>query len=195
MKKSRINKVILFSIIGIVLLYVTSQLLGAKSFYQIPDQAMTKKNFHGKCRWERDGVEIPFFSHVRSSIFKPGKRQIHEYYNEVLQKKQAILKELQASGLSGRGGAGFPFARKLHICKDQDSSTKYVLCNGEEGDTGAFSDKYLFEYQPHLVLAGMFAAGICIGAQSGVLYVSDEYATAVEILKTSIAEFEKTQVG
>ncbi|MCB9027951.1 MAG: hypothetical protein H6545_02390 [Bacteroidales bacterium] len=80
------------------------------------------------------------------------------------------LKELEVSGLRGRGGAGFPFHVKVRSSRDTRADRKYVVCNGDEGDPGAFSDKWLLEERPHSVLFGMLMTGIITGADTGVVY-------------------------
>ena len=78
---------------------------------------------------------------------------------------EALLGEIKSSGLRGRGGAGFPIGLKLQFCKQEESDTKFVICNADEGDPGAFSDRYLLEEKPLSVLLGMLIAGYVIGAE------------------------------
>ena len=103
----------------------------------------------------------------------------------------AIISELKASGLRGRGGAGFPFYLKLDGCSKEGSSQKYIVCNADEGDPGAYSDMYLLENQPHKVLFGMLASGIAVGADTGILYIRKEYPNSIKQAKKAIAEFEE----
>jgi len=168
------------------------QLFGAKSFYEIPEDRISKKNFFGKCDLEKDGTKIPFYSHVADSIYSFKTKDIYQF---IAENKSNIQLQLNDSGLTGRGGAGFPFAKKLEICTAQQNKTKYVVCNAEEGDTGAFSDKYLLEEKPDLVLAGMYAAGITMGAELGVLYISDEYLGAIETVREEIRKFASHDSG
>jgi NADH:ubiquinone oxidoreductase subunit F (NADH-binding) len=88
--------------------------------------------------------------------------------------------------LRGRGGAGFPMSFKLEACKQEINPTKFVVCNADEGDPGAYSDRYLLEQQPHKVLLGMMLAGYIIGAEWGVLYIRGEYPEAVNICEVEI---------
>jgi NADH-quinone oxidoreductase subunit F len=99
---------------------------------------------------------------------------------------QALLAELKTSGLRGRGGAGFPTAFKFESCKNTPSETKFVVCNADEGDPGAYSDRYLLEQQPHAVLLGMMLAGYMIGASWGVLYIRGEYPESIAICEAEI---------
>ncbi|HTL52529.1 MAG TPA: NADH-ubiquinone oxidoreductase-F iron-sulfur binding region domain-containing protein [Planctomycetota bacterium] len=99
-----------------------------------------------------------------------------------------LLAELQRSGLRGRGGAGFLVAAKWAACRAASGSPKYILCNADEGDPGAYSDRYLLEQRPHAVLFGMLAAGIVTGATAGVLYVRAEYPEACARIETALQE-------
>ena len=103
---------------------------------------------------------------------------------------EEICQEILASGLRGRGGGGFPAGRKWESVRRQDSDTKYVVCNGDEGDPGAFMDRSVLEGDPHSVIEAMAIAGYCIGAQQGYIYVRAEYPLAVSRLKTAIAKAE-----
>ena len=98
--------------------------------------------------------------------------------------------QLQHSGLRGRGGAGFPFALKVQACAAEENTEKYIVCNADEGDPGAFSDRYLLEQQAHKVLAGMYAAGITCGAVEGVLYIRREYPEAITIIAAAIKTYQ-----
>ena len=103
---------------------------------------------------------------------------------------QEICQEILDSGLRGRGGGGFPAGRKWESVRRQDSDTKYVVCNGDEGDPGAFMDRSVMEGNPHSVLEGMMIAGVASGAHEGYIYVRAEYPLAVSRLKTAIAKAE-----
>lgn len=96
------------------------------------------------------------------------------------------LKEIRESGVRGRGGAGFPMATKLEFCQAESSATKFIICNADEGDPGAYSDRYLLEQQPHSVLFGMLVAGYITGANWGVLYIRAEYPEAAERIEKEI---------
>jgi len=100
---------------------------------------------------------------------------------------QEICDEILASGLRGRGGAGFPTGRKWALTLPNESDVKYVICNGDEGDPGAFMDRCVLEGNPHAVLEGMIIAAQAIRATEGVIYVRMEYPLAVERLKLAIA--------
>jgi NADH:ubiquinone oxidoreductase subunit F (NADH-binding)/NADH:ubiquinone oxidoreductase subunit E len=107
-----------------------------------------------------------------------------------------LLSELKISGLRGRGGAGFPIAFKLESCKNTSGHQKYIVCNADEGDPGAYSDRYLLEFQPHLVLLGMMIAGYITGANAGVMYIRGEYPEAIEITDQAIKDlYAKNLLG
>jgi NADH-quinone oxidoreductase subunit F len=97
-----------------------------------------------------------------------------------------VLKELKTSNLRGRGGAGFPFWFKLDAVIKEDNEQKYIVCNADEGDPGAFSDMYLLEHQAHKVLFGMYMSGLTVGADTGVLYIRGEYPNAIRIVSEAI---------
>jgi len=90
-----------------------------------------------------------------------------------------IVKEIQASGLRGRGGGGFPTGRKWAECREAPGDEKYVICNADEGDPGAYMDRCVLEGNPHLVLEGMMIGAWAVGARKGYIYVRNEYPLAV----------------
>ena len=104
---------------------------------------------------------------------------------------EQILDELDASGLRGRGGAGFPTGRKWRTAAGYDVFPKYVACNGDEGDPGAFMDRSILEGDPHSVLEGMAVCALAIGAEEGFLYIRDEYSLAVQNVKAAIRAAEE----
>ena len=103
-------------------------------------------------------------------------------------KPQDVIDVIKASGLRGRGGGGFPTGLKWQFAKDQPGDDKFVCCNGDEGDPGAFMDRSIMEGDPHRMLEGMMIAGAACGATEGYIYVRAEYPLAVERLKTAIAQ-------
>lgn len=102
-----------------------------------------------------------------------------------------IVDEISKSNLRGRGGGGFPAGRKLAQVKAQSEPQKYVVCNGDEGDPGAFMDRSIMEGDPHRMLEGMMIAGVACGASEGYIYVRAEYPLAVQRLKNAIAQSEE----
>lgn len=114
-----------------------------------------------------------------------------EKYYEVLaqalqQSPDSLLAEIKTANVRGRGGAGFPMAFKLASCKNTPGATKFIVCNADEGDPGAYSDRYLLEERPHSVLLGMLIAGYVVGANWGVLYIRAEYPEASDIVEREI---------
>ena len=105
--------------------------------------------------------------------------------------KDDLIASLKDSGLRGRGGAGFPTGMKWEFCKDQEVSTKYVVCNADEGDPGAFSDRYLMEEQPLKVLFGMVICAYIIGSKQGFLYIRGEYPESITITNDSLAKLRE----
>ncbi len=99
---------------------------------------------------------------------------------------QEIINEVKESGLRGRGGGGFPTGIKWQFCANQVNDTKYVLCNADEGDPGAFMDRSILESDPHAVLEGMTIAGRAMGATQGYIYVRAEYPLAIRRLQVAI---------
>ncbi len=119
---------------------------------------------------------------------------IDEYYAPLkacLQNsRQDLLNELKASKLRGRGGAGFPLSFKWDSCREAEGEIKYIVCNADEGDPGAYIDKYLMEEQPHSVLFGMIVAGWFAGARTGLLYIRAEYPNSIRIINQAIADLK-----
>lgn len=103
---------------------------------------------------------------------------------------EAALDVLEASGLVGRGGAGFPLAAKWRAVRAAEGTPKYVVCNADEGEPGTFKDRPLLHLNPHLLLEGMAVAGYLAGAETGVVYLRYEYPGASEALERAIGEAE-----
>ena len=104
--------------------------------------------------------------------------------------KKEIINSLLSSNLTGRGGAGFPTGMKWDFCSKTKSEKKYVVCNADEGDSGAFSDRYLLEDQPLKVLFAMVICGYAIGSDEGVLYIRGEYPKSIEAINGCINELK-----
>ncbi len=123
---------------------------------------------------------------------------IHDYLNaggyEALRKalfemsEEEIINEIKASGLRGRGGGGFPTGVKWETCYKIDRSPKYIICNGDEGDPGAFMDRSVMEGDPHTVLEGMIIASIALHSHNGYIYIRDEYGLALENMHRAIEQ-------
>jgi len=121
--------------------------------------------------------------------------QFKEYLTKFLKtEKKEIIKSLLDSNLTGRGGAGFPTGMKWDFCSKTKSEKKYVVCNADEGDSGAFSDRYLLEDQTLKVLFGMVICGYVIGGNEGVLYIRGEYPKSIEAINGSINLLKKEKL-
>jgi len=101
---------------------------------------------------------------------------------------EEIITEVERAGLRGRGGGGFPTARKWRSCREAEGFPKYVICNGDEGDPGAFMDRAIMEGNPHSVIEGMLIGAYAIGSSQGYIYVRNEYPLSVERLKEAIEQ-------
>ncbi|MFT7545863.1 MAG: NADH:ubiquinone oxidoreductase subunit F (NADH-binding)/NADH:ubiquinone oxidoreductase subunit E [Gammaproteobacteria bacterium] len=123
---------------------------------------------------------------------------IQEYYQPFLDalKKDSldVLEEIKTSNVRGRGGAGFPMGLKLQFCRNVENETKFIICNADEGDPGAYSDRYLLEHQPHSVLFGMLISGYVTHAKYGIVYIRAEYPESVKIVQDAIDELEKEKL-
>nr|WP_099187342.1 NADH-quinone oxidoreductase subunit NuoF [Tepidibacter mesophilus] len=150
--------------------------------------------------------EIDFFNHqVRIALRNCGlidPENINEYIamdgymalSNILKNNtppQDIIEEIKKSNLRGRGGGGFPTGIKWEYAASYKDDSKYVVCNADEGDPGAFMDRSILEGDPHSIIEAMSIAGYCIGANKGYVYVRAEYPIAVERLKIAIAQAKK----
>jgi NADH-quinone oxidoreductase subunit F len=102
-----------------------------------------------------------------------------------------VIATVRQAGLRGRGGAGFPTFRKWTVCRESAGEQKYLICNADEGDPGAFMNRSLIESDPHAVLEGMLIAGYAIGASKGIVYIRAEYPLAIERLKRAIGQMRE----
>lgn len=153
---------------------------------------------------ERYG-DVSFFSHQRRialrNLGKIGAHSINDYiatggYQGLAKAltqmtPDQVIAEISASELRGRGGGGFSAGKKWRTCKDVQSEIHYVICNGDEGDPGAFMDRSIMEGDPHSVLEGMMIAAYAVGAKQGYIYVREEYPLAVIHLQKAIADCEE----
>ena len=110
--------------------------------------------------------------------------------NALKKSPQEVIDEIKKSGLRGRGGAGFPTGMKWQFCRDAQGTPKYLICNADEGDPGAFMDRSLLESDPHAVLEGMLIGAYAMGANDGYLYCRAEYPLAIERLKLALQQME-----
>ena len=146
--------------------------------------------------------DIPFYHSQRLiSLWNRGiidPEEIDEYiardgYNalaKILQEMtpEEVIQEIKDSGLRGRGGGGFPTGKKWEFCRNNPGTLKYLICNADEGDPGAFMDRSIIEADPHSLLEGMLIAAYAIGAEKGYVYVRGEYPLAIKRLNNAIAK-------
>jgi NADH-quinone oxidoreductase subunit F len=146
--------------------------------------------------------EFPFYAKQQRIVFRNnGKIDPAEIYDYIASEGYAalakalakltpeeVIRQVQKSGLRGRGGGGFPTGKKWDICRGQDGDEKYIICNGDEGDPGAFMDRSIMEGDPHSVLEGMTIGAYAIGATQGYIYVRGEYPLAVTNLTIGIEQ-------
>lgn len=149
--------------------------------------------------------EIPFYKNQTRLLFgKNGfidPRSIEDYisiggYSALAKalskmKPDKIIEMIKQTNLRGRGGAGFPTGRKWEACRKAEGDIKYVLCNADEGDPGAYANRSLLEGNPHSVIEGMIIGAYAIGANEGYIYVRTEYPLAVELLTIAIEQAKK----
>jgi NADH:ubiquinone oxidoreductase subunit F (NADH-binding)/(2Fe-2S) ferredoxin/Pyruvate/2-oxoacid:ferredoxin oxidoreductase delta subunit len=147
-------------------------------------------------------ADIEFFKHQRLIVLRNRGRidpeRIEEYiaydgYDGLAKAltsltPEEILAEVTASGLRGRGGAGFLTGRKWELCRREKATPKYLICNGDEGDPGAFMDRSVLEADPHAVIEGMVIGAKAIGAEKGFAYIRDEYPLAVKRMGIAIEQ-------
>ena len=123
----------------------------------------------------------------------PGIESYYATWEQVLkQNPETILEEIKSANLRGRGGAGFPIGLKLEFCRNASGAVKFVICNADEGDPGAYSDRYLLEQQPHSVLFGMLVSAYVTGAHHGIIYIRAEYPEAVTEVQKAIEELKES---
>jgi NADH:ubiquinone oxidoreductase subunit F (NADH-binding)/(2Fe-2S) ferredoxin/NAD-dependent dihydropyrimidine dehydrogenase PreA subunit len=146
--------------------------------------------------------DVPFYQKQKRVVFAHNglidPTDIRDYialdgYQALVKTLQAmtpedVIAEIKASGLRGRGGAGFPTGRKWESCRSAVSDTKYIICNADEGDPGAFMDRSLLEGNPHSVIEGMIIGGYAMGASAGYIYVRLEYPIAVKNVKIALQQ-------
>ena len=180
---------------------------------EIVEKTVMRGEIIDRLTYQRDGVsyprqeDIPFYKKQHRVVLASCGTSDAEDLDEYIAKggysafekalftmtPEAICKEISDSGLRGRGGGGFPAGRKWESVRRNVSDVKYVVCNGDEGDPGAFMDRSIMEGNPHSILEGMMIAGVATGATEGYIYVRAEYPLAVKRLQTAIEK--ATEVG
>ncbi|NND93603.1 MAG: formate dehydrogenase [Flavobacteriales bacterium] len=119
----------------------------------------------------------------------PGLEHFYAPFKKALETgSESTLEEIKKSGIRGRGGAGFPMGTKLEFCRNVQSDIKFIICNADEGDPGAYSDRYLLEQRPHSILFGMLVSGFVTHANYGVVYIRAEYPDSSIKIQEAIDE-------
>ena len=149
--------------------------------------------------------DIPFYSRQKRLLLDNNARIAHDSIEDYLvidgyaalskalsdMSPEKVIEEIEKSGLRGRGGGGFPTGRKWETCRNAHGDVKYVICNCDEGDPGAFMDRSLMEGNPHSVLEGMIIGAYAIGANQGYIYVRNEYPLAVKNAEIAVKQAEE----
>ena len=148
--------------------------------------------------------DIEFFKHQRLVVLRNRGRinpeRIEDYIafdgymglaKALEMSPEEIIRQVKVSGLRGRGGAGFPTGTKWQVCREQPRTPKYLICNADEGDPGAFMDRSVLEADPHAIVEGMIIGAKAIGAEQGFIYVRTEYPLAVQRIKKAIKQAEE----
>jgi (2Fe-2S) ferredoxin len=123
---------------------------------------------------------------IEDYIARDGYRGLGKALSEMT--PETVIREVKESGLRGRGGAGFLTGMKWELCRKSPNTPKFMICNADEGDPGAFMDRSILESDPHSVLEGMTIAGFATGAQQGFIYCREEYPLAIARLQAAIAQ-------
>ena len=126
---------------------------------------------------------------IEDYIDRGGYQSLEKVLSEMT--PEQVIDEVKRSGLRGRGGAGFPTARKWEFCRGYPGEVKYLICNADEGDPGAFMDRSTMEGDPHTVIEGMVIAAYAIGATEGYIYIRAEYPLAVKRLRIALKQAEE----
>ena len=178
---------------------------------EIIDETVVNGRFIERLGYKKEGAvikkqeEIPFYNKQTRMVLEScghiNAGSIREYLAQdgytALEKclfemsPDDIIREVSESNLRGRGGGGFHTGEKWASCARQKRSPKFIVCNGDEGDPGAFMDRSIMEGDPHRLIEGMIIAGLAIGSSRGYIYVRAEYPLAVERLHTAIAQAEE----
>lgn len=146
----------------------------------------------------KSGEAFNVGTNAEKPVLIPEIADLRQYYgilNEYASDLSAALKEIELSALRGRGGAGFPLHIKLKTAASIVADKKFIVCNADEGDPGAYSDKWLLEKRPHSILFGMLITGLIIGADSGVIYIRGEYPESAKAIRCAIEEFENLELA
>ncbi len=152
--------------------------------------ALSDEELNETIKTKAENGDDYFVGHLGPQILTADFPGLDRFYsvlkNALNEGADTVLNKIKNSSVRGRGGAGFPMSFKLEACKNESGNEKYIVCNADEGDPGAYSDRYLLEKQPHLVIFGMITAGFTVGANWGVIYTRAEYPESVRIVQDAI---------
>ncbi|MBE5735397.1 MAG: 4Fe-4S dicluster domain-containing protein, partial [Clostridiales bacterium] len=174
---------------------VTEHIIGGK-----PVEDLLVKDANGDFCYNKQSVDFyekqQFIARMNSEYINPeciedyialdGYFALHKCLTQM--KPEEVIELVSRSGLRGRGGAGFPTGKKWELTRASEGNEKYVMCNADEGDPGAFMDRSIIEANPHAIVEAMAIAGYAIGANTGVVYIRAEYPLAGERIKKAIAD-------
>lgn len=150
--------------------------------------SVVERILKGEYHYEGDHYQVKALGEALLTSPDPGPSEMASVVQSLLRlSPEELLSEVHASGLRGRGGAGFPIGRKLESCRQAAGDRKYVVCNADEGDAGSYSDRFLLEKRPYRLLAGMLLTGFIVGAEVGILYIRAEYPEVVQLMEKAIA--------
>jgi NADH:ubiquinone oxidoreductase subunit F (NADH-binding)/(2Fe-2S) ferredoxin/NAD-dependent dihydropyrimidine dehydrogenase PreA subunit len=189
------------------------QKIGKKDVIEIMSETILKNEVIDRLLYQHpitgenivDRKDVPFYKHQRrivlqnNEIIDPtnildyiahgGYAALSKVLNEMT--PEEVIKEIKNSNLRGRGGAGFPAGKKWESCRNVPREPKYVICNADEGDPGAFMDRSIIEGNPHSVIEGMIIGAYAIGSHNGYIYVRNEYPLAVRHFTLAVKEAKK----
>jgi NADH-quinone oxidoreductase subunit F len=143
-------------------------------FYKKQERLLSESNLKINPKDIKDYIALDGYQALANSLFN--------------MTSEGVIAEVEKAGLRGRGGAGFPTGRKWEICRKVDSDMKYIICNADEGDPGAYMDRSLLEGNPHSVIEGMIIGAYAIGAKEGYIYVRMEYPLAVQHVSLALVQ-------
>lgn len=160
-----------------------------KSWYIPEEEEQPKGVLQARIALRNSGRIDP--GSIKAYIETQGYEALKKVYSSM--SPEEVIEEVKSSGLRGRGGGGFPAGVKWGFAAAQKSKDKYVICNADEGDPGAFMDRAILEGDPHAVLEAMAIVGYAIGAENGVIYIRAEYPLAIKRLKVAIEQARKNK--
>ena len=152
------------------------------NYHEVPFFARQEKRILHNC-----GLINP--DSIEEYVSLGGYRSLYEVLTEMT--PEMVIEEITRSGLRGRGGAGFPTGRKWTLCRQAPGEPKYIICNADEGDPGAYMDRGILESNPHSVIEGVVIGAYAIGASQGIIYVRMEYPLAIEKIRTALKQAEE----